>query len=301
MNYKNKWIILIFLCIIMLFYINYYNSEYETLEGDIKNSPDNSQTLRKLSDFYNERAGDTYKKIIHLKCKIDTEEFYLANINKKNINSNCNLCSLGDLKDRMSILVNKKNVIHKDCKNLETTKCYNTDNINDCESYVDKICDQKKIKSSDCEIILEQRKIKDPKEEYYLLKSNENPKSSIFLSLIEEPKKAPEVIDPTKIKISDFIKSYFVCFNNIPGGILNEKEKIYIDNTDIPKDKIRFRIYFKIDQKEKFLGVSKTSLCEDLICKEEKCQNNFKYLTLYDNKTDPNVLIFEPELVEIIG
>jgi hypothetical protein len=81
-------------------------------------------------------------------------------------------------------------------------------------------------------------------------------------------------------------------------GALDNKQKLYLNTDNLPKDKIRFKMFFKVDDQVKYLGACKGELCPNIVCKEKECEDDYKFLCLYDDINHKNVLNFEPELIK---
>lgn len=321
---KYKWIIVFFLSICLIFVlINNYEKMENTLCG--------GKTCRTKSDFYTDKnTKKVENKIIHLKCTTKNEIkeskdnfFYLANINTDY--NKCNACDISDIKKHMPALVDSKNIVNTNCTKNELIKCLNSQDKPNCKNYVNDLCKiNGRINSKDCEFILEyyenendsKKEENEEKKEYYLLRSNNKDKHT--LSLVQQPhvnttptKNSTTTENGTNIEIKnpktgDIIitpPNYLVCFDN-----KQNNNKIYIeeDYEKLGKDKVIFYLYFKVGEGERgkrYLGtcvksVPKDNICDDNICKNPKaCEKFIKYLCLYQDKNNDNVLWFEPEFI----
>lgn len=296
---KYKWILIILISIVFLIFLNMRkDNDYDNYSLEhIDNIPSN-ETVRKLEDYYTPKTiSET--KIINLKSKIGDKDYYLAKIKKDKFNENCPICSVTKVRDSMLVLVDANSTIKENCYADELVKCYNTQNISDCPSHSLKQCDPKKIGTNNIEFILDNITsglIKDGvvTPPSYALKFNDQKNQGIMMSLWEIENKTSE-----KSSVKPNKKNFIVCLDDIIGA-LDNKQKIYLNTDNLPKDKIRFKIFFKIDDQVKYLGVCNNELCPNIICEEKECENNYKFLCLYDDIKNPNVLNFEPELMKHI-
>jgi hypothetical protein len=300
---KNKWLLCIILAIALLILLNVYNPlEHIENVSSSSPSPSSQQTVRKLEDYFTVKtASET--KIISLKCKIDGKDYYVGNVDKKKFNESCPICSTTAIKDSMLVLVNSKMALKNNCYEEELVKCFNTQTIADCQEHALKECDQKKIGFSNLEFVLDnivEGTIVDgvKTQPSFILKLNDPKLTGAMLSILEM-KSSTNTTEQTK-------KLHLICLDKVI-GTLDEKQKIYLDTTGLAKDKIRFKIFFKIEGKNKYLGVCNGDLCPNIICKEPSCDNketccidDYKFFCLYDEMTNTNVLNFEPELVRFV-
>jgi hypothetical protein len=290
------------LIIIVLFLLFVYlktNSQCALIEN--MTSLNDKETVRKMDDYYTLKS-DEKQKILELNCDINEKKYKFGFLNKSKFNSNCDLCGKTNLTDLMPVLLDVNKTSKKNCANDELIKCYNGNDIIDCKSHVISACNTTKISSSNLELILyniQQKSIdKDGTiiEPSYILKMGNNKSNVLSLSpsSLEVKNKSTNVIEKKII--------YFICCNNI----LNEatdSEKVYLEQYVDKKDKIRFKMYFKVPEsengelKKKYLGFSNVDLCDNIVCKDAKCKNDIKFLTLYSETTNKNILIFEPEIV----
>lgn len=321
-NLDTKKLVIIGL-ILLLIYIN-LNSNSNKNKKLEKMTSDNvsvSVSVRKLKDYY---THDKKVKILNLKYKIDNVDYILGTIDTTKINSACAICHDTEYKNLVPVLIKKENTINKKCYNDELIKCLNNNDIADCETNSLKLCDINKISSDNLEFILQniKERVVDPsgnvQEQFFNLKVNDpnNKETVMFIYL------APTILTVTnKVTNVDEKKLvYNVCCNK---NLLqtNIFYNIYLEQFVESQDKIRFRIYFMVpeipitkdtkiekdyenpsnyqqsDLKKKYLGFSGVNLCDDIICKIADCKNNYKYLTLYNDPTHKNIIVFEPELI----
>jgi hypothetical protein len=295
---KNKWLLVILLAVILLIFLNMRKDSGSFLLEHAGNVPSN-ETVRKLEDYYTPKSIPE-TRVINLKTKIEGKDYYLGKIKKDKFNSNCPICSATKVKDSMLVLVDSNSVIKEHCFAEELVKCYNTQNIVDCPTHAIKQCDPKKIGSSNIEFVLDNvtsGAIKDgvvtlPS---FALKFNDPKSPGVMLSLweIEKQNKPNETSDAAK----NAKKNFIVCLDDIVGA-LDNKQKLYLNTDNLPKDKIRFKMFFKIDEEVKYLGVCTGELCPNIVCKEKECEDDYKFLCLYDDINHKNVLNFEPELIK---
>ena len=332
---KQKWITIIIICIILLVFLHYSNT-FDTLEhaeGSVSNN--GKKTVRRLLDFYTPKTiADV--RIINLKCRAGDIEYYLAKINKNKFKSPCTHCNKSKIEDSVLVLVKTKNTIKNNCIVEELVKCYNSDNIADCAEYVGGACPSNKFEGKNLEFILDnidegtKETTKDgvlvnASDQSFSLRFNDPEISGLMVSLFEYesasapvPVPVPEstptntsavndnvtsaVNDNVTSAVNDTVtvikKNYLVCLDEIVGAISN-KQKVYINTEGLPNDTIRFKLYFNFgDNNIKYLGACKKDKCINVSCEnEEECGDDYKYLCLYDNINDDNVLIFEPKLV----
>jgi hypothetical protein len=303
---KNKWLLIILVAIIFLILLNLKKDSYYIFEhaGNVANviGSNNNETVRKLEDYYTPKSLPE-TRVINLKCKIDGKDYYLAKVKKDKFNSNCPICNLTKVKDSMLVLVNSNAVIKENCYAEELVKCYNTQNISDCPTHALNQCDPKKISSNNTEFILDNITsgiIKDGVVTHpsFALKINDPENTGILLSLWEmKNTKSTPSATPSTTQSAISQKNYIVCLDDVIGA-LDNKQKLYLNTENLPKDKIRFKIFFKLDEHVKYLGVCNSKLCDNMVCNKPECDDDIKFLCLYDDITNTNVINFEPELVK---
>jgi hypothetical protein len=321
---KNIWIIIFIISICLIFVLI---NKYENMEN-MENTGCNGKTCRVKSDFYTDKnLKSPENKIIHLKCSNlnnVNNNFYLTSLDK-NFN-NCNACDISDVKNIMPAIVDVNNTLNDNCSKSEMVKCLNSQNIPNCKSHVDDICKKKfKISSKNYEFILEYYKNDDDKkdddkkdddknDDYYLLRFNNKEKNILSLSIVKpeekdgikldiDPKTGVGVgINPKTKETVIIPPKYIVCFKNSEDDI----SKLYLDEEKLGKDKVMFRLYFQVGEGVKgrrYLGtcikeLQSDNICEDKLCKnKEVCEKYIKYLCLYPDNKNKNVLWFEPEFV----
>ena len=276
---NRKWLII---GIIGLVFIILINSNFFTIE-QLTNL--NKKTVRTIGDYFSLKNSIDVK-VIKLKCNVGKDKFFIGNVNKNKFNERCPACGFTKNRDTMLVLVNEKNIAPTNCKENELIKCFNGNNISDCNMYVDKICNSDKVPFEDLEMIIDN--VEMSKKTSFVLKTNSKSQTVMTAFNFASENKDNKV---DKVNV--------ICFDENLGSI-KENQKFYIDMDGLPNDKIRFRMYFMIDDKRFYVGVCRTPMCDDVVCREKSCLDNFKFLCLYDNIKDRNVLVFEPEIMRII-
>jgi hypothetical protein len=297
---KYKWLFVIFISLTILIYLNIIVEPYEHVTNVTS-----GHTVRKLDDYLTPKTIPE-TRVVNIKCKMGGKDYFLGKIKKDRFNANCPACNLTNLKDNtMLVLVDSRLIINENCYNEELIKCYNTQNIADCPQHAAEKCDAKKIGSSSTEFIIDNVTQGETKDGVitppsYSLRFNNTDSQGIMLSLWEFERKIPTEDKDVNLEAADLPqrveKNYMVCIDDIIGA-MDDKQKLYLDTTNLPRDKIRFKIFFNVNNQTKYLGVSKTDLCENIVCTVPECENDYKFLRLYDNIDDENILVFEPELI----
>lgn len=264
---------------------------------------DAKETVRKMSDYYTLKTGGK-QKILELNCKIGEIKYKFGFMDKIKFNNTCNLCEKMNLKNLMPVLVNSTKTSKKTCEHDELIKCYNNNDVIDCANNAETLCNNTIITSDNTEFILyniQQKNIDkggiDMGPSYVLKLGNDKLSVlSLIATQIEAKNKTTGIIEKKLI--------YFCCCQKILGEF-TDKEKIYLERYTVTKDKICFKLYFFIpdsengEPKKKYLGHASQNLCDNIICKDATCASDIKFLTLYSDVTNSNILIFEPELVRL--
>lgn len=256
-------------------------------EGLININNINKITVRKLDDYYTPKQNNIIN-VINIKCKIDDNYYFIANVPKSKFNKYCPICDNTKNEKNMLVLVNEKKVISNECYEEELIKCYNKDDISDCNNYALKKCNPNEVFSSCLDMILDNIdnvQIKDGNINIpsYVLKTN-----NLSIPTMATVFTINGLIDENK-------KMYLLCLNtNV--GLIMENQKIYLDTENLSNDRIKFRMYFYINMKKLYLGACTNQICQNIVCETEECENDFKFICLYDDRNHKNVLIFEPIL-----
>jgi hypothetical protein len=357
MNEKNRWIIIFLFAVCLLIFLNIDSSEnYEHASGTkrrrkgkrgkrgrkgkraarreeetitdtstdtttiVPGAPDRNSSVRVPDDFYTiYQADEPDTKILYLKCKIPGQGIYYLAFLDTALLGDCTACSVGNVKDKMPVLINESYTVDEDCYETEFTNCFNAQERRNCEKYVnEEICDNSKINMKHCEMIIEKYKkekveSRDEKETdivngkkkmeiYHLLKPNVE-KENIMLSAIEEKVEEKENLDPLNIVIPK--KKHLICFDEVT-EVIGKQQKLYSNTKNLEDNKVKFRFSFKFGKTEKFLAACHDNdgkdICDPTLCKKDSkdkniCKENFKYLCLSNKVKD--ALIFEPEFVKL--
>jgi hypothetical protein len=287
----NSKMLIIILLLLLLIYLN-----IQLKNNNIENM---TISIRKMEDYYT-TATDAKQKILELNYTINNKKYKLGFVNKNKFNQNCKICDKTDLGDIYPVLVNSTLITKKNCENDELVKCYNDNTIADCKTNAMTVCYNNKLPSSSSEIMIynvEEKKIDEKNnilEPSYILRTGDDKTNVLSLDSIE-----------VEIKNTKQIR-YFVCCNKISVAIPEDKKHLhyfYLEQDTENTDKIKFKIYFMLKTqpmeapKKLYLGYMLNDMCENIVCKTEECIDDFKFLTLYDDPKNANIISFEPELL----
>jgi hypothetical protein len=294
----NKWLITLFVTLLLILIIQTNIINTENLE-----SISNGNTLRNIDDYVTVKDSEKINKLIYLKCNIANKEYYLGNINISKINDNCDLCENSQLKNKILVLCNSELKQKYNCIEDASNKCYNDPKILNCQEYIDNECKKNKINADNFLFAIEL--LDQDTKKFSISVKNTNTIEKYGLSLLEEnnnKNKNKNIIDMLKaiyfLNIPIIKTSSIVCCDKYNVNLTN-KQELYFDDENLTKDKIKFKIYFLIDGKKKYIGYNAKNIC----CKEndKECKQNYFALTVFDKAEHENVLIFEPEIVDIIN
>jgi hypothetical protein len=292
----NKWLIILFVTFLLILIIQTNIINIENLENI-----NNNNTLRNIDDYISIKDSEKTNKLINFKCIIANKEYYLANIDANKISDDCNICENSQLKNKILVLCKSSLKQKYNCIDETAHKCYNDQKILNCQEYIDNECKKGKINSNDFLFIMEL--LNQEKKNFSISTNNNNNIEKYGLSLLEENnKKNKNITDMLQtiyfLKIPIIKASSVVCCDKYEVTLTN-KQELYLDDENLQKDKIRFKLYFLIDGKKKYIGYNAKNIC----CKDndKECNQNYFTLTIFDNANHENVLTFEPEIVDIIN
>lgn len=267
-------------------------------------SQSQSQTVRKLSDYYSGKM-DTNKKIVQLSCKINGESYDLVVLNRDTIGKLCNMCNE---MDKIPVLMKSDSIKSKNCNLMETIRCYNSNDIVDCDGFANKSCGAEKsivdynrfiINETQSRVIDNSGKMSDQKFALKIYDETEESNSFAFSA-----KQAKINIENKITKVKESRNVYFICVPKII-GMLSANEDIYLEQVQEVSGKIMFKMLFMLNDKDggvvskKYIGYAKDELCPTSDCKYTNCGSNVKFINLLSDPKHENVLVFEAKIITI--
>jgi hypothetical protein len=248
----NKWLLLLFVSLLLIFIIHNNIINIEKLENL-------DRTVRTLEEYVTKTKTDKFQNIVNLKSVINDKIYYLGNIDVEKIKKDCDLCKNSKNNKKVLLLCNKNLKAKKNCINEETTACYNNQTIVDCDEYVSKKCNNKKINAENFEFIIN---VLDPKSNTsVLIKTKEKTKNQIEEPSLDDDKmvNCVSLLEPGSNDNKDMMKvlkeifilgmplmkqQYAVCCDVVDktlmseGGAkqIEETQKIYIENGQYESD-----------------------------------------------------------------
>ena len=183
MNFEiNKWLLIftVSILLICIFYCNLLN--IENMGSVPQTAPqiiDKLNTVRKLNDYVTDKTQKD-KKIINLKCIVGDKTFYLGNVDKKKLDEKC---STSNSHEKILVLCDSSLTVKKNCSEEVLTKCYNNNEIADCQTFAKKKCNNDKLNPADFEYMID-KLISDKIDG----KDNENVENPNYLLLLNDQK-----------------------------------------------------------------------------------------------------------------
>jgi len=299
-------LVVIFVCL-LFYYLNMSNyfkrtklfegMENTDAEKENKQLPEvaKSQTVRKLSDYYNGKK-ETIKKIIQLNCKINNDDYIFVVSEKSSLGNSCNICNETD---KIPVLMKKSGIKSKNCSEEELIKCYNSNEVIDCDAFASNICGTAKSIVEHDKFIIQEAKPDIENKNFALKLYDEKTDVSAYIMGAKQSKLN---IENKITKKEETRNVYFICISKVLGELSNSEE-MYLEQVVDSNGKIMFKIYYMLNDKDdgilskKYIGYASEDLCPLSECEYEKCSENLKFINLLSDGTHSNVLLFEPKIV----